>query len=168
MKLEVLTSRLFAMSDAIWARHANPWSVWTRNSCLPLLALACWSRVWLGWGAWGAVALALAWTWLNPRVFPPPRSTDNWASRGVLGERVWLNRKRVPVPAHHVRAATVLALVSTSGLPFVIWGAVQLAVWPALLGLVLIHLGKLWFMDRMVWLYADMQNATPEYRSWVY
>jgi hypothetical protein len=31
-----------------------------------------------------------------------------------------------------------------------------------------IMLGKLWFVDRMVWLYEDMKDATPEYRSWLY
>lgn len=162
-----LTTRLFGMNEVVWARHANPWSVWTRNTCLPLLVLACWSRIWLGWGALVPVALALAWTWLNPRLFPPPRSTDNWASRGVLGERVWLNRTRVPIPTAHARAAVVLSLVSAVGLPFLVWGVVRLEVWPVLLGLSYVHLGKLWFIDRMVWLYADMREATPEYRDWL-
>lgn len=25
---------------------------------------------------------------------------------------------------------------------------------------------KLWFVDRMAWLYADMRDATPEFRAW--
>ena len=32
----------------------------------------------------------------------------------------------------------------------------------------LIYLGKMWFLDRMVWLYEDMKDTTPEYRSWLY
>ncbi len=40
----------FQMTDAVWQRHTNPWSVWTRYASLPLLIVAIWSRVWLGWG----------------------------------------------------------------------------------------------------------------------
>ncbi len=43
----------------------------------------------------------------------------------------------------------------------------MLEAWPTLLGMTLTFLGKLWFVDRMVWLYEDMRNATPEYRSWL-
>jgi hypothetical protein len=48
----------------------------------------------------------------------------------------------------------------------VIWGA--LAIWPTLLGATVVYLSKLWFIDRMVWLYEDMKNVEPEYRSWLY
>jgi hypothetical protein len=26
---------------------------------------------------------------------------------------------------------------------------------------------KLWFVDRMVWLYEDMRQEMPEYRDWL-
>ncbi|MGH1393463.1 MAG: DUF6653 family protein [Trichormus sp.] len=29
-------------------------------------------------------------------------------------------------------------------------------------------LGKLWYLDRMVWLYTEMKDINPEYRSWLY
>src|SRR3712207_8046089 len=32
------------------------------------------------------------------RSFPPPRSTRNWASRGVFGERIWADRNAVDLP----------------------------------------------------------------------
>jgi hypothetical protein len=67
------------LSDETWMRHANPWSVWTRYAAFPLLVLAIWSRVWLGWGALVAVAIIIAWLIWNPRAFPPPASTRNWA-----------------------------------------------------------------------------------------
>ena len=60
------------MSDLAWARHANPWSVWTRVPILPLLALAIWSRVWIGAWCWLPLALLIAWILWNPRAFPPP------------------------------------------------------------------------------------------------
>lgn len=50
MTLERKIAAAFNMSEDAWARHANPWSVWTRiATALPLLILAVWSRVWLGW-----------------------------------------------------------------------------------------------------------------------
>lgn len=157
----------FAMDEKTWMRHANPWSVWTRVFTLPLLILAIWSRVWLGWAAIVPIAALVIWLWINPRAFPPPRSTRNWASKAVLGERVWLNRNRVPIHSHHERAATLLSALSALGLPFLAWGLYQLAIWPTLLGFVLVLFGKLWFVDRMVWLFEDMTDASAEYRSWL-
>lgn len=156
------------MSDEVWERHANPWSVWTRFACLPLLILAVWSRVWIGGWAWPASLLAVAFIWLNPRIFGRPPSTDNWASRAVLGERVWLNRHAVAVPAHHRLMPHLLNGVNSVGMVLVIGGLVWLAPWPTLLGTVLVYAGKLWFLDRMVWLYRDMADATAQYRRWLY
>lgn len=158
----------FGLDQATWMRHANPWSVWTRNTVLPLLVLAVWSRIWLGWWSLIPVAGAVIWTWLNPRIFPAPPSTNNWASKAVFGERVWLNRNEVPVPVHHRTVPNVLSSVSAIGAVFVIWGVGSLALWPTLFGAALIYLSKLWFLDRMVWLYEDMREATGEYRSWLY
>ncbi len=166
--LERGVTAAFGMDEATWARHANPWSVWTRNTVLPLLVIAFWSRVWLGWWAAVPVALALLWTWLNPRLFPIPDSTDNWASKAVLGERVWLNRKAVPVPAHHRAAPVILAAVAGVGALGVVWGVVALAPWPTVTGALMVYLGKLWFLDRMVWLYEDMRKTVPAYARWLY
>jgi hypothetical protein len=48
MNIAKLLERLMGMDDATWARHANPWSGWTRVTIVPLLSSANWSRVWLG------------------------------------------------------------------------------------------------------------------------
>ena len=37
----------FGMTDEVWRRHANPWSVWTRYLAGPILILAVWSRFWI-------------------------------------------------------------------------------------------------------------------------
>ena len=142
------------MSDSVWRRHANPWSCYSRFSMLPLLALAIWSRVWIGGWAWGAVALVLVWIWVNPRAFPPPARLDNWASRGVLGERVFLNR-RPEVPAHHRRWAAGLSLAAVPGLAVLGIGLWRLDLGWVIFGTVLATGPKVWFVDRMVWLYAD-------------
>jgi hypothetical protein len=168
MAYERAMARAFAMDETTWACHANPWSVWTRNTVLPLLVLAIWSRVWLGWWSLVPLSLALLWTWLNPRLFAVPASTTSWASRAVLGERVWLNRAQIPVPAHHSRAPHLLSGVAALGVPFIAWGLFRLQLWPTLLGSVLVYAGKLWFLDRMVWLYQDMIKLHPEYERWLY
>lgn len=156
------TAKAMAMSEATWRRHANPWSVWTRVPILPALAVALYSHVWIGWWAALPTALLLAWTWYNPRAFPPPRSLDNWASKGVMRERLWLNRKHVPIPARHARMAHLLAGFSALGLPPLIYGLIWREPWAIVTGTVLATGGKIWFVDRMVWLYEEMKGEYPE------
>ena len=148
-----------AMSDGAWARHANPWSVWTRVPILPLLALAVFSRVWIGWWCLVPIIALVSWTWLNPRAFPPPASTESWASRVTLGERLWLDRARRPIPRHHARAAHILSGIAAGGLVVACGGLVLLDGWMTAAGVAVAMLAKLWFCDRMVWLHEDM--ATP-------
>jgi hypothetical protein len=167
MTLENRISRLFGLDEETWMRHANPWSVWTRNTVLPLLVLAFWSRIWLGWGSVALIIPAVLWMFFNPRIFSRPASTDNWASRGVLGERVWMNRSRIPVPTYHRHVPHLLNVISALGFLGVIGGTWMLDFWILALGFVPVYLGKLWFLDRMGWLYRDMQQV-PEYRAWLY
>jgi hypothetical protein len=108
------------------------------------------------------------WLWVNPRVFPKPRSTDNWASKGVLGERVWLNRDRIPVPSRHRVLPHLLSGMAAIGGVILVWGLVAFDPWPTALGTAFAYLGKLWYVDRMVWLYEDMKGAVPEYCTWLY
>jgi hypothetical protein len=166
MTLERMIAGLFRLDDAAWMRHASPWSVFLRFTVLPVLILAFWSRLWLGWWAFVPVVLALLWTWLNPRLFPAPQSLDHWTSKGVFGERVFLNRDNVPVPSRHRRVPNILSAVSGIGMLIVIWGVLFFEAWPVLLGTAVVYLGKLWFIDRMVWLWEDMKDATDEYRQW--
>lgn len=151
--------RLMGMDDRSWRRHANPLSVWTRIlTPLPLLILAVWSRVWIGHGAWAAVALVALWVWVNPRFFPPPTHFDSWAARGVLGERLFL-RQRSTLPAHHLRAARILTALSAIGVLPLVWGLWQLDLGWSVAGAVLISGAKTWFVDRMVWIWDDHLRA---------
>ncbi len=167
MTIERTVAKAFALDDAAWRRHANPWSVALRNTVLPVLVLAFTSRLWLGWWAVVPVALALLWTWLNPRIFREPASFDHWASKAVFGERIWLNRDAVPVPARHRTVPNILSVISGVGMLFVLWGLLVFDLWPILFGIALVYCGKLWFLDRMVWLWEEMKDATEEYRSWL-
>lgn len=161
------TERLMGMQEETWLRHANPWSGWTRVIIAPLLTLAIWSRVWLGWWCLIPIALLVLWTWINPRAFPPPASTDNWMSKGVMGERVWLNRKDVPIPQRHARMADILSMTAFVGVIPYVWGLVILDPWMTIAGLVVAIGAKLWFIDRMVWLFDDMIEQNEHYRSWL-
>jgi hypothetical protein len=125
MTLERTIAQLFRMDDATWMRHANPWSVILRNTALPALIIAFWSRLWLGWWAVIPVALALLWTWYNPRIFPAPAIARS------------LDFKRCPGRAGLAEPQCCM-----------------------------VYLGKLWFLDRMVWLWNDLQDVAPEYQSW--
>jgi hypothetical protein len=154
-----LSERIMGMDDATWARHSNPLSGWSRVSILPLFALAIWSRVWLGWHAFWIVLLFVLWTWVNPRVFGPPKSDDAWMTQGVLGERIWLGRSSHPIPRHHVRMTRLLNIAA--GLAVLI---LAIGLWRLDLGLTLAGLftamgAKLWFLDRMVWLKTDTAVA---------
>lgn len=108
-----------AMNDAVWARHANPWSVWTQIlTPPPMLAASICSRIWIGWWCLLPLAPTLPWIRWNPRAFRPPRSTRRWTSRGVLAERTVIEC-RAAVPAHHRRATAVLTgITALAILPF--------------------------------------------------
>lgn len=158
---------LMRMEEATWERHANPWSVWTRVASAPFFALALWSVHWIGWQAALPLGLFVVWYWLNPRVFPPPRSTRSWAARAVMGERVYLLSHLHPIPVYHSNAATLLGIGSAIGALLMAAGLIAAEPGIYLTGCVAVFLCKLWFVDRMVWLYDEMSREVPEYRAWL-
>ncbi len=168
MGLEHTLAKTFRMSENVWERHVNPWSVWTRYGALPLLIAGVWSRAWIEWWSLIPILATVLWIWLNPRVFPRPASTKNWASKAVLGERVWLNRMEVPIPEHHQRFIRVLNIVTGFGTLVLIYGLVVLDAAATAVGISVVVLGKSWFLDRMVWLFEDMVKEHPPYRDWLY
>ncbi|MGF1651426.1 MAG: DUF6653 family protein [Hyphomicrobiaceae bacterium] len=158
---------LFRMDDEAWARHASPWSVYTRIPLfIPLLA-SIWSHTTLGWLMLIPLVGVLAFAWVNPRLFAPPLSTNRWASKATFGERVWLNRHTIPIPEHHATAAHLLSAVAAFGFVAAVIGAWLNDLLMTLVGAACGLLAKLWFCDRMVWLYEDMKDADPTYRSWL-
>lgn len=169
MTFERRLARAFHLDETNWMRHANPWSVWTRYSVLPAISLAIWSRDWLGIWCIIPIIVAVLWLFANPLLFPAPKSTRNWASRSVLGERVYLNRDNIAIPKHHQgRLPIILGLVSGFGLMLSVWGAVVYSISTVVMGTLITYLGKSWFLDRMVWLYEDMKFEHPDYYNWDY
>ena len=167
MTLERKIAGYFRLTDENWMKHANTWSVWTRYSVLPILVLAFWSRVWIGWLSIVPVIVSVTWMFINPVFFKRAKSTKNWAFKAVLGERVWLNRDKIDVPSYHKTMPNICNGISALGVPVLIWAIVILDVWPAILGISLVITGKSWYLDRMVWLYEDMKHL-PEYGKWLY
>ena len=159
------TARAFRLDDEGWERHANPLSGWSRIvSGLPLIILAVWSRVWLGWWALIPIALVALWIWVNPRAFGPARSDRSWVSRAVFGERLWTRRAEFPVPAHHIPVCHLLLAISGAGGVLLIAGLIWLHPWLTATGAILAFGGKMWFLDRMVWLYDEVTAARPDLR----
>ncbi|HEV2892488.1 MAG TPA: DUF6653 family protein [Actinomycetota bacterium] len=167
--MSVSVNKLFGLEGDNWMRHANPASVWTRFAVLPLLALAVWSREWIGWWSLAAVALALVFMMVNPLLFPPPRSTRNWASKGVFGERIWSERSTVELPPQfRSKVLQVTYAIQVVGLAVLAYGLVRLDLLEVVSGLVILQTAKAWFIDRMVLLFEHMKAGNPEYAAWEY
>jgi len=157
-RLEKLLLHWFQMSDEVWERHANPLSVWTRLLAVPLLALSVWSRVWIDAWAWMPVLILLIWFWLNPRVFAKPNTLEHWASKSILGERLWLARDHQPIAKHHAAMIGVCNTLAALGALACSYGLYTLNIYHTIYGLILFLTGKAWFLDRMVWIYHEYHS----------
>ena len=161
-------AKAFGLEGDAWMRHANPASVWTRFTALSLLALAIWSRDWIGIWCLVPVGLAILWMYANPLFFGPPKSTRNWASRSVLGERIWVEADRADLPEQFRSRTTSLVANGFSGLGLALlaYGLFALDVLATVSGILITHGGKAWYLDRMVLLFADMKTRDPKYAAW--
>lgn len=165
-------AKLFGLDGDNWMRHANPVSVWTRFAVLPLLAVSVWSRDWIGWWSLVPITLSVAFMMVNPLLFAAPKSTRNWASKGVFGERVWADRNRVELPAQYTSTVpNVTYAFQVAGLALLVYGLVVLGL-PGLLctlaGITIVQCAKAWFIDRMVLFYEDIKTTDPVYAGWDY
>jgi hypothetical protein len=161
-------AKLFGLEGQSWMRHANPASVWTRFTVVSILALAIWSRDWIGAWCLIGVGLAIVWRLVNPLLFKAPKSTRNWASRAVLGERIWVDRNTIDLPEQfRSRAAPLIAnAYSTIGMGVLAFGLVDLNLLATVTGILITHGGKAWYMDRISLLFAEMKCRSVEYAAW--
>jgi len=72
-----------------------------------------------------------------------------------------------PIPIYHRNAATLLSIGSALGALIMMAGLLTREPTAFLAGGVTTFLCKLWFVDRMVWLYEDMSKEVAEYRDWL-
>src|SRR5246127_3977318 len=80
---------------ALFARHCNPWSAWTRWASTPLTLAPAWTR------RWSHAVLLAVWLAVNPFIFGKPVHHGAWSTRAMLGEELWISRR--PRDAGHVR-----------------------------------------------------------------
>ncbi|GAA1767107.1 MULTISPECIES: DUF6653 family protein [Streptomonospora] len=93
---------LARLRRAVFARHSNPWSAWSRWASAPLILVPVWTR------SWKHAALVAGWMALNPVLFPEPADDSAWATRAMLGEERWIT-ERPRDAAVAVQAATSVA-----------------------------------------------------------
>jgi hypothetical protein len=166
MNIEEVLAKTFGLDDERWFRHANPISVYSRYTVLPSVVISVWSRVWIGQYFLIPLVLAIVWTFLNPRLFSKPESMDSWASKSVLGERIWKERSSYGIPRRKIIQVRILNLIQVLGLPPLVWGLYTLNFWMMMTGFVLLTLAKSWFLDRMVWLF-EQHKENETVRGWL-
>ena len=83
----LLPAALTRRTDALWQRHANPKSGWSRVATLPVLMYGIYTR------RPRLVAAALGFVVVNPVLFSPPDDADAWMTRVVLGERMYYRHR---------------------------------------------------------------------------
>ncbi|OBG63658.1 MULTISPECIES: DUF6653 family protein [unclassified Mycobacterium] len=96
---------------AVFARHCNPWSAWTRWASTPLIVVPVWTRRWRD-AAWIALWLAV-----NPFVFGKPAHRRAWSTRAMLGEELWISRR----PRDAAMAVSALTSVAALGAVVAAW-----------------------------------------------
>ncbi|MFD1294988.1 DUF6653 family protein [Lutibacter holmesii] len=158
MTLEKKIAKAFNLEGDAWLKHANPWSIWTRFATLPFIIFSVWSRIWIGWFCLIPISILIIWLIINPTLFNKPKSLDNWGSKSVLGEKYWAERKNVPVPKHHQTPVLILTILQTIGVIILIIGLWKLKINWTIIGMVTVYLSKMWFLDRMVWIFEEMKN----------
>ena len=81
---DISTGTVARLRHAMFARHSNPWSAWTRWASTPLVLIPVWTR------RRSHAALVAAWLGVNPVLFPKPVDDRAWATRAMLGEERWI------------------------------------------------------------------------------
>ena len=131
------------LSEKTWERHANPWSGWTRVLSMPLLMVGLYYQnilVLIGFVIWIIV---------NPMIFPKPSSTNNWMSKGVLGERLYYENGK----KFNKDLPTLLNITNVPIFILFLYFGWQQQLIPMILSGVLSSVIKFWFIDRMVLFY---------------
>jgi len=138
---------------SVWERHKNPKSGWSRVAVWPLLLYAAYHR------DGRLLVLALAWTVVNPVVFPPPESDEAWMTRVVVAERWWTERRDAGL--FDLTYPNVLNVGNGLASTYALWAAArQHPRRTAVAGAAAMSL-KLWFVGALVRRYERRDEAAP-------
>ncbi|MQA08181.1 MAG: hypothetical protein GEU98_06430 [Pseudonocardiaceae bacterium] len=116
------------MRRKIFARHSSPWSAWTRLLSAPLVLVPVWTR------RWSHAAGVAAWMLANPVIFPPPADDRSFATKAILGEEMWIERRpkdtamAVNMAASAAGVAAAIAARKRRALPATAATATQIAL----------------------------------------
>jgi len=142
-------ARLKSIRYTLWRRHLHPASGWSRVVLGFALPFALWHHAW----AWlGVLAVGIA---TNPFWFPPPKKLDNFMSRAVLGERVWIETAGFGAKAGLYAAGAVLF----AALAWTLWTR-RLAPGAGLFAAIVAF--KAWFLVRVSHLPRRAPDATEQ------
>lgn len=95
---------------------------------------------------------------MNPRIFDKPSHYNSWGSKAVLGERIYIQRKKKNMLGEHKIPIMILTVMQTIGGGLLFYGLWTLNVYVVVYSTTVIYMSKMWFLDRMVWLHADSQR----------
>jgi hypothetical protein len=118
----------------------------------PLLVLALYRRNWL------LLALAAVWTVLNPVLFRQPERTDDWMSRGVLGEKQWIEDDN---PLFALRGPGLLNTLNLPAFAYTLSAAYRRKPVGATVGLAVSMALKFAFVGQMVQYYDENRKDDP-------
>lgn len=113
---------------AVFARHSNPWSMWTRWASTPLMLVPVWRR------SPRDAALVGLWMALNPVLFSEPPHDRAWATRAALGEEQWIADRpmdtamAVNVTATAALLAAIVAAHHRRAVPAAVATALEMAL----------------------------------------
>ena len=122
------SNRFAGVRRAVFARHANPWSAWSRWATVPLVLVPVWTR------RRTHTLPVVVWFAANPVLFPPPVDERAWSTRAMLGEELWLvDRPRdlglgVDVAASVTGGVAVIAAYRRRPVLMVVATAAQMAL----------------------------------------
>ncbi|MFI9406920.1 DUF6653 family protein [Nocardia sp. NPDC052316] len=141
------SGRTFAgIRRAVFARHSNPWSAWSRWATAPLLLVPVWKR------SWPHAAAVGAWFAVNPLIFPAPADQRAWATKAILGEELWLADHPMDAALAVNTAATGAGVAAVLGA----WRRRPVAAAAAIGALMLLLLG---YWELMARYYETHRNA---------
>lgn len=140
--------------DRRWAGRSHPWCVYTRLAAALLLIVALTTHRSLGIYALIPIGLCLFFIIVNPFVFRAPKDDSRWATRSVLGQRIWRQREN---PGWDVPSISRVASAITYFIA--LWLALESQLGEAVaLGLIALGL-KLVYLDWMARYYGRMKPA---------